>query len=56
MTIKQNLQLLVEDITGKKCSNCKYSKKTDFGWYLCANEKVRECTERIYPKYWEKKE
>lgn len=27
MTIKQYMQVLVENITGRKCSNCKYNKK-----------------------------
>lgn len=56
MTVKQHMQVLVENITGRKCSNCKYNKKTELGWSLCSNEKVIECTERIYPKYWAKKE
>lgn len=50
MKIKRTIQKAVENLTNRKCENCKYK----YGFW-CKSPKGLECGKSIFPIGWEKK-
>lgn len=50
MNLKYKLQIIAENITGKRCENCKHNRKG-----ICQHPKNSECCKHIVPVHWEKK-
>lgn len=51
MKVKEILQIVVETITGRKCSRCKHKR-----YYGCKSEKYEECCTHIFPIGFERKD
>lgn len=50
MKIKIMIQKAVENLTNRKCENCKHNKG-----FFCTSPKGLECGKSIFPIGWEKK-
>lgn len=50
MKLKYIMQIIAENITGKRCENCKHNRNG-----ICRHPKSSECCKHIFPVHWEKK-